>query len=90
MIFSASEFGAQTASRANPAKPEFLYFIQRPDRICSDDPKPCTQRFFNFRNDVLPMRSRRRTCRQGFLRDIARADISGYRKPRPCPIERFL
>jgi hypothetical protein len=58
LIFSASKSGAQTASRANPAKQEFLYFIQRPDRICSDDPQQRTRRFFNFRNDVLPMRSR--------------------------------
>ncbi|WP_175031485.1 hypothetical protein [Burkholderia lata] len=58
LIFSASKSGAQTAPCANPAQQEFLYFIQRPARMCSDDPKQRMQRFFNFRNDVLPMRSR--------------------------------
>ncbi|MDW9230485.1 hypothetical protein C7S15_6655 [Burkholderia cepacia] len=59
MIFSAAEFGARITSCANPAQSEFPYFIQCPDRICSDDPRPCIQRFFNFGNDVLPMRSPR-------------------------------
>jgi hypothetical protein len=35
---------------------EFLYFIQRPDRIFASDQGRHAHRFFNFRNDVLPAR----------------------------------
>jgi len=38
LLFSGAAFGVRTASFANPADTEFLYFIQRPDRISTDDP----------------------------------------------------
>jgi len=37
---------------------EFLYFIQRSDRIFTGDTVERTYRSFNFRNDVLPVRFR--------------------------------
>ncbi|WP_322081829.1 hypothetical protein [Burkholderia sp. BCC1972] len=61
---------------------EFLYFIQRSDRIFTGDPVGRSPRFFNFRNDVLPVRFRRARLRtrlsaQYRARGCRRSDFVG-------------
>jgi len=76
LLFSGAAFGLRTASFANPADTEFLYFIQRSDRISTDDPVGTRPGSFNFRNGVLPVRFRPARLPARLRRDIAHADTA--------------